>query len=278
MKKRTFSLLWLLGLTLLGLGVGEVCAQLPQTLEIGVKGGAAYYVGDLNPSKQFCNSTLQYGGIVRYNYDPRWVFRVDYTHGTVEGSDAIYNVRPERDLSFHTKFDELNFIVEFNFLEYYTGIKKRSFSPYFFGGASVFMFDPYSLEDMTPLRPLHTEGQVAEVDDDIEGQQKIYGRVSCGIPFGFGFKFGLGARIGVALEWQMLMTFTDYLDDVSGLYPEVHAINEETGYDYTDPTGHYLPGMQRGDSSSNDWLGFANLSITYKINLPKREMCNLKRR
>lgn len=267
MKKRTLSLLWLFCLTLLVSGSSDLCAQLPQTLEIGVKGGAAYYVGDLNPSKQFCNPTLQYGAIARYNIDPRWTFRLDYSHGTVEGSDAIYKFRPERGLSFHTKFDELNFIVEFNFLEYYTGIKKRSFSPYFFGGASVFMFNTYTLDGSVELRPLMTEGQ-----------ERPYSPVSWGIPFGFGFKFGLGSRIGIAMEWQMLKTFTDYIDDVSGLYPESHVIDEETGYDYTDPTGNYSAGMQRGDSKSNDWLGFASLSITYKINLPKREMCNLKKR
>ena len=44
----------------------------PKTLEIGPHVGASYYMGDLNPMYPFAQSRLQYGGLVRFNYDNRW--------------------------------------------------------------------------------------------------------------------------------------------------------------------------------------------------------------
>ena len=63
-------------------------AQSPQTLEVGPHFGATSYVGDLNvwrnlPQwdwKQLNQFHYDLGAVVRFNYDSRWSFRLDYTY------------------------------------------------------------------------------------------------------------------------------------------------------------------------------------------------------
>ena len=44
----------------------------PKTLEVGPHVGMGYYMGDLNPVLPFAQAQLQYGGLVRFNYNNRW--------------------------------------------------------------------------------------------------------------------------------------------------------------------------------------------------------------
>ena len=63
----------------------------PKTLEIGPHVGASYYMGDLNPTIPFAMADLQFGGLVRYNYNNRWTFRFDYSRATVKADDTKLN-------------------------------------------------------------------------------------------------------------------------------------------------------------------------------------------
>lgn len=248
----------------------------PKSIEIGPHGGLSYYVGDINPAKHFAQSSWQAGLTVRYNQSNRWVFRLDYTHANVQASDEVIKWRPERGLSFFTTIDDISLLAEFNFLEYFTGNPKKNFSPYLFAGISGFMYNPYHVTDSTrvALRPLKTEGVA-------------YSKFSLSIPFGFGFKMSLSKHICAAVEWRMHKTFTDYLDDCGGVYPNragspnplttVPTVDQDTYDNYTDPTGNYSAGMQRGNSSYKDWYGVVGLSITWKFNLPDSRGCNLSK-
>ncbi len=59
---------------------------------------------------------------------------------------------------------------------------------------------------------------------------------------GLGFKYSIAKRLGMGIEWAMHKTFTDRLDGI---------IN-----------------------GSNDWYNFTQLSLTYKIDLIKKNTCN----
>ena len=274
MFKRLRFLLIISCLSLFTLAQAQVDA--PKSIEIGPHGGMSYYVGDLNPAKHFAQSSWQAGLTVRYNQSSRWVYRIDYTHANVQASDDIIGWRPERGLSFSSKIDDISLLVEFNFLEYFTGNPKKNFSPYLFAGIGGFMFDPCHVTDSTnvSLRPLQTEG--------VE-----YSKFSLDIPFGFGFKVSLSKRVCAAFEWRLHKTFTDYLDDCGGVYPNragaqhplstVPVVDQDTYDNYTDPTGNYAAGMQRGNASYKDWFGVAGLSITWKFNLPDSRGCNLSK-
>ena len=262
----------------------------PKTLEVGPHVGVSYYMGDINPTLPFAMSQLEYGGVIRFNYNNRWTFRADYAYAIVKADDKIIKWRPERELNFTSKIHDLSFVAEFNFLEYYTGNPKRNVSPYIFGGISVFYYTPFA-EINGELVNLRYENPKTKTlrytEPPLPDNAKWYDRlayksmpVGFSIPFGVGVKLALSKHMAATMEWRMQKTFTDYLDDVGTVYPEQHAkyidVNG-TEFDLTDPTGNYKPGQQRGNSAFNDWFGMARVSLTWKFNLPDGRGCNLSK-
>lgn len=236
-----------------------------QIVEIGATAGASYYIGDINPGLHFAQSEFGWGASIRYYQSPRWAFRFQYSNLNLSASDAKSSFRPERGLAFTDKVNDFSIMAEFNFFDYWTGSKRNFITPYIFAGVSVFTFDPMT-PDGKPLQPIQTEG----VD---------YNLVSMSVPFGIGLKYSLGKRVGLTLEWRLHKTFTDYIDDIHGVYPEPEMVNGN--YIYSDPTGNYEPGMQRGNGTTDsslgfncDWYGMLGLSVSYKFNLPKKKGCS----
>ena len=255
----------------------------PKTLEVGPHVGVSYYMGDLNPLLPFAQSQLQYGGLVRFNYNNRWTFRFDYSRATVTASDEVIKWRPERMLNFTSKINDFSLTAEFNFLEYYTGNPKKNVSPYIFGGISVFQYTAFANvgDQLVDLSDYATEGPE---DPNAKWYDKMFGKTSpigVSIPFGMGVKFSLSRHMAATVEWRMQKTFTDYLDDVATVYPEQHAVytfEDGSTYDLTDPSdSNYKPGQQRGNSAFNDWFGMARVSLTWKFNLPDGRGCNLSK-
>ena len=200
---------------------------------------------------------------MRYYDNLRWAFRFQYTNMALKSSDQAIGFKPQRNLAFDSKVNDFALIAEFNFFNYWTGSNQNYITPYIFAGLSVFTFETYA-PDGTMLQPLRTEG----VD---------YSRCSFSIPFGIGLKYSMTSRLGLTLEWRMHKAFTDYIDDIHGLYPEIDEVQGD--YYYTDPSGLYEPGMQRGNGTSSffgyncDWYGTLNLSLLFRFNMPSKEPC-----
>lgn len=236
-----------------------------QVMELGVTAGITYYVGDINPSIPFAQSDYGYGASLRYYKGSRWAFRFQYSNINLAASDAKSSFRPERGLAFNTKVNDFALMAEFNFFDYWTGSRRSYVSPYIFGGISYFTFDPHH-PDGTSLQGIRTEGVVYDLN-------------SFSIPFGVGVKYSIGTRIGVTLEWRLHKTFTDYIDDIHGVYPDQEMVLGD--YSYSDPTANYKPGMQRGNGTATaafgfncDWFNMLGLSISYKFNLPQKDNCH----
>lgn len=236
-----------------------------QIIEVGATGGVSYYIGDINPKKHFAQSDMALGGVIRYYENLRWAFRLQYSNLKLQASDEKIAYRPERGLEFFSKVNDISLIAEFNFFDYWTGSNRNYVTPYIFGGISMFHFNTYAA-DGTQLAPLKTEGQ-----------DKEYSTTSWSIPFGIGVKYSITERLGMTLEWRMHKAFTDYIDDIHGLYPEEDVIIG--GVNYTDPTFSFQEGMQRGNGSStsfgynNDWFGTLGVTLLYKFVLPSKEPC-----
>ena len=113
--------------------------------------------------------------MVRYYDNVRWAFRFSYTNQTIAGSDKVSGYKPERGLSFSSKINDFALLAEFNFLNYFTGSKRSKFSPYLFGGLSVFTFNPKA-EDGTELCSLLTD---VDHDSSIPENGKAGGRLIC---------------------------------------------------------------------------------------------------
>lgn len=236
-----------------------------QIMEIGATAGLSYYIGDINPNRHYAQSEFAWGASVRYYQSPRWAFRFQYSNLNLSAADAKSSFRPERALAFSNKVNDFALLAEFNFFDYWTGSKRNFISPYIFAGVSLFTFNPVH-PDGTQLHDVMTEG----VD---------YNLTSWSIPFGIGVKYSLFKRIGLTLEWRLHKTFTDYIDDIHGLYPEIDVVNGD--YIYSDPTGNYEAGMQRGNGTNEsslgyncDWFGTLGLTVSFRFNLPKSKSCD----
>jgi hypothetical protein len=243
-----------------------------QVVDIGVLAGGTYYLGDLNPQKQFLLTKPAYGGLIRFVFDDRWSARFNLMHGEVAGDDALSHANDLRNLRFNSSITELSFTGEFNFLEYFTGSQIHYFSPYLFAGPAFFIFNPKAPYQgkMVALRDLHTEGQIADA--------KRYSLYSGAVIFGFGVKYSIKKRLGLGIEWGMRKTFTDYLDDVSTNYyidfSNLTPGDIDAREMLSDPSAtKHAPGMQRGNSENNDWYSFAGITLTYRFRLGEKTTC-----
>ncbi len=231
-----------------------------QDIEVGLTGGGCYYLGDLNPGKHFMNTQLAYGVLVRYNIDNRWSVKLSAMRGTVKGDAAQSTFLPDRQLTFSSYVMDISAVGEFNFFPYFTGSKRNWVTPYVYGGFGIFFFNPISA-DGSELKNLGTEGQNVGYNG-----RKPYSTVSFGFPFGIGVKMSLARKLGLQIYWELHKTVTDYLDDVSTTYPDYRN-------KYSDPTGTYSEGMQRGNAKNQDWYSFFGLSLTYKFKIVSNKRC-----
>jgi len=246
-------------------------ASQAQRIELGAFGGASYYMGDLNPKKPFELSQPAFGLVYRYNFHNRIALKASLTRGKVMGDDLITKYREERGINFETNINELAAVMEFNFLEYFTGSSHNFITPYIFGGIGVFTYNPKATYESTTynLRELQTEGVDYSLTSGLPG-------VAVCFPFGIGIKYSLSDVIGVTLEWGMRKTTTDFIDDVNSVYPD---LRDEDGKQiplpvYVDPGKRYESGMQRGNSKDNDWYSFAGVSIIFRINFRGKVNCD----
>jgi len=235
-----------------------------QKSELGAFVGTSYYIGELTNS-YFANPKSAAGIIYRYNLNPRWAIKCSALFGSFEASDKETNSNNARNLSFRSPITELSTQIEFNFLNLYIDAEKNRFTPYIFGGLSLFSFNPQTKYDnhWYDLQPIGTEGQGLEDFDD------KYSLTSISIPFGLGVKFNFFRRFSTGLEWGWRKTFTDYLDDVSTKYvnPDILTYNrpEIIAFLADRSTEPHQPGTARGVANNKDWYGFAGFWLTFKI-------------
>ncbi len=214
--------------------------------EFGLLGGFSYYTGDLNPeghlNTQFYH--LGFGAYYRKNYNPRVSMRYMLLRGRLSGADSYFDnvYQQKRNLDFTTSVTELSSLIEFNFFRF-SAVKERSMpiTPFAFIGLGGFYFSP---ERTVKGTTLDLQAQSAE------GVK--YSKINVAIPFGMGVKFRYTDRLFMSLEYGMRKTFTDYIDDVSTIYPKNF--------------------YQRGDSKSNDWYQYIGLTLSFRIG-PKITDC-----
>ena len=127
------------------------------------------------------------------------------------------------------------------------------------------------------LRPLHTEGQGyanRPEGDDVNVQSddfdpgKTYKPVAICIPFGIGVQKAFNSDIGIKAELGIRYTFTDYIDDVSGLYYDKSLLAQ---YNENGNLAATMSGTGSGDAPRSDdgipgtyrYVGYAtNLDAT----------------
>lgn len=146
--------------------------------EIGVKGGANFYLGDRNTTL-FNHLDPVYGAFVRINSNCRWATKIQFATGSIKSD-------------FQQRYIDFAVRQEFNFFEF--GLLNSSnwtryFTPYIFGGFGMGSFNEAS-----------------------------YAVFSTNIPFGVGVKYKVLPKVNIGLEWSMHKLFSDAFDSRTNPY------------------------------------------------------------
>ncbi|AFD05690.1 type IX secretion system protein PorG [Solitalea canadensis] len=236
-----------------------------QKYELGAFVGGAGYKGDLSQFNYFRFTDAAFGIIFRKNFNPRNALKVTLTHGKVQANDATSGIpdQERRNLRFESPINELSVQYEFNFFSLNPFKEGEVFSPYLSAGLSVFNFDPQA-ENGQRLQPLGTEGQ------GLEGYEKRYRLTTLSVPLAFGLKYQMTERWKLFSELGYRITFTDYIDDVSGYYANLSSVPSTLTRTYADRSAEAgyasnLPGNQRGDLLKKDMYMFAVVGITFSF-------------
>lgn len=242
-----------------------------QYLEAGIGVGATNYIGELQSQiVQPSEYNLAISAFGRYNISPRIAASMHLSQGKISGKDsnATLIVDQSRNLSFRSDIIELGITGEFNLVPYHIPDEKIA-SPYIFAGVAGFYFNPQAQirGEWKNLQPLGTEGQgLAEY----QGLKK-YNRFQLSIPFGLGFKFSLSKQTNLGIRFGVRKTFTDYLDDVSGLYPDLDLLDPEVAaLTYREPENseNFIGnpvGLERGDPTNDDWYMIGTVTISFNL-------------
>jgi hypothetical protein len=243
-----------------------------QAHEIGIWGGGANYFGDLNPKFNWTFIKPAGGLFYRYNLSTRFATKLMVSYGEVEFKDSGTKIERnlERNLSFKSSVADVTGTFEFNFFKFDKTQKKFWFSPYLATGLGIFFFNPQAEYNgrWYFLQPLGTEGQN---DASYTGLKK-YKLWAMHIPIEGGFKFHAYKNLNFSIFASVHKTFTDYLDDVSGNYPNTVSLpsgSKGIAYKLSDRSDEVLgerigkPGYARGESKKFDDFVFVGVSISY---------------
>ena len=218
-------------------------------LSLGVSIDAVNYFGDLAPKSQIASTNISFTRPAftifgTYRYLPNLTLRGSLSWGRIIGDDfesadpngQDSKFRYIRNLSFRNDVKELAFTASWDFFgNHGTFLNRVSFTPYAFAGVAVFHHNPKAKApeldkfgqplaeagEWVALRPLGTEGQLSEHYD-----VKQYSVIQPSIPFGIGMRAKLQKRLDFEFEIGYRFLFTDYLDDVSGMYVDLGAFGD----------------------------------------------------
>ncbi|MFT4645460.1 MAG: hypothetical protein ACI8ZX_001876 [Planctomycetota bacterium] len=247
--------------------------SMAQKHEFGAMAGVANYFGDLNYNASFASVRPMGAVFYRINFDSRWAFKSSFSYAQLAFDDKLSKnaFNRQRNLHFRTNVMELAAMLELNFLEFNKLKQDRRFSPYFTLGVAVFYFDPQAqLNDQWYyLQSLGTEGQN---DPSYSGIEK-YSLISFAIPIGGGLKYSINKNWTIGLFGELRVTFTDYIDDVGGVYASPLSLPEGSkglAYQLADRSGEVgppigTPGNQRASSGKADFYMYAGVSVSYTL-------------
>ena len=235
-----------------------------QTWEAGGFLGSSGYMGDINPVKPFKFTDFAFGTQIKRNFDGYWSAKLAFMEGKLQGNDAnSFNLyQRQRNLNFYSPISELSLQVEFNLFKYLAGADmygygSRKLSPYLFLGVGAFSFNPL------------TEYNGDEIElIAVQTENTVYKKNGISVPYGAGVKYNIHGNFNLIGEIGYRTTFTDYLDDISGRYPDFTVITPRSPIsqqlsDRSALPQIGIPGNQRGDFRIRDTYMFAGISLTY---------------
>ena len=230
----------------------------------GISVDAVNYFGDLTPKSSITSTDISFTRSAfsiygTYRIKPNLSLRGSLSWARLKGDDfksadpyeEDSKFRYVRNISFRNDIKELAFVGIWDiFGNHGTFLNRVSFTPYVYGGIAVFHHNPKAKApeldkfgqplaeagEWVALRELGTEGQLSQ-----HYNVEQYSLIQPSIPFGLGLRARLNKRWDFEFEVGYRYLFTDYIDDVSGLYVDLGALDSELAKSMSDrsrePTG-----------------------------------------
>lgn len=234
-----------------------------RTLILSVGAGSSSYFGELKDKGKTLgpDASLNLNVGLQYFVTNRIAARVELDWVQLRGDDSK-SVNKNRNLSFSANNFELNAAGLVNLfpngMRFY---QRASFNIYGFAGIGLLYMNPmanYQGKNYA-LQPLMTEGVK-------------YSKLQPVIPYGLGVKVKAGPFFNVAVEGGWRKTFTDYLDDVSTVYPDRSTWDPNSiRYKLADRSDEipgadpFVAGHKRGNPDKNDSYFLLNVKVEYYL-------------
>ncbi|SEM51712.1 Outer membrane protein beta-barrel domain-containing protein [bacterium A37T11] len=232
-----------------------------QKWEFGGQAGTSGYMGDLNPSNPVNFNDWMVGAFAKYNFNTTWGVRANIQRLNIYGDDKSSGNAwfRSRGLQFYSSLWELSAVAEFDFFKIIDCNRgKRYWQPYVFAGIGTTVYDP---KVRSGNEVYHLRNYATEQD------KPHYGNLSMVLPFGVGIKYKPKGSWVYGLEVGYRITNTDYLDDVSGYYPDIAPQDDVITAQLANPgdvaTWLDRAGTRRGDGHPRDTYMQFNVRISY---------------
>ena len=203
---------------------------------------------------------------VRYDLTEKISARSYLTLAGVQADDKKGNaIMQDRNLNFKSKIFDWELTAQYNLFN----LNLRWWTPYVFAGIGIHHFNPYTTDaadNKIYLKPLSTEGQ------GFTAGVKDYKLTQFNLPLGFGVNYALNEDMRLGLEFGYRKLFTDYLDDVSGVYVDHGSLLNARGQTAVDlawradevkPAPYPAAGTPRGNNNQKD--GYYYVAVTYTV-------------
>ncbi len=197
------------------------------SFEAGI--GGAWYYGDLAPIKDFLQSTIHntYWNVsvgVNRQISRRFEIGAGLMWARL-GADDIHSSKLEnyaRNLHFRNDVNEASLQLRYlPFTNASSQFKRNLIQPYIGAGIGYYIHNPKAKipvdmgDQWVALQPLGTEGQ----NTGNEVYATPYALNGISIPISIGIRMKYKRNIDIAFELGYRVLFTDYIDDVSSIYP-----------------------------------------------------------
>jgi hypothetical protein len=236
------------------------------------------YLGDMDDNLSTKFTKPGFGIHLTVLPETKFNFGITFIHGELACDDAEENVSKNkyRNLNFYTDINEITLQAMFRFQKRGNNFNSRhKLVPYVFAGIGFFHFNPKTKLNSNEyeLQKIGTEGQYLTGYSTPNGDYpEPYSLWQINIPFGAGVKVKITRELDLGLEIGFRKTFTDYLDDLSGYYPDKDLLLDkqgETALYLSDPSNDparpdgrksFSP---RGNPDKDDWYVYTNFNVSW---------------
>ncbi len=239
---------------------------------LSVGAGKAAYFGELNEPNRIQTNLANFPLGLEVRLWSQVAAKLEVAMYKINGADHLApdsSFQKQRNLSFESWNFESTLSAVYYFKPYNKNYHKRwKTDPYVSLGVGFTTLNPKAdlLGTTYKLR-----------DPKYRTEDATYGAIAAIIPAAAGLKFRVNPFINFNIELAFRYTFTDYLDDVSTVYPdlqddipsqlsnrkdEIPIVNQEA-YD------QQVTGGRRGDPNNNDHYAFLNFKL--EIFLPNNK-------